>query len=220
MSPVVHGLIAWLVAILILKDVNDRRLTVIAGVVPDIDGIFVLFNSELFLEYHHTLGHSFVYGVLIAIVAAGLAKDKKKAGAAAFLAFSLHLFSDYIGSDWAIHPIYPVSNISFTIGSYLPNFVIYTIINPLVFIMILSIIILVIYKKEVSPLEFISEKLDNRFVNFYILPLKYKCYVCQKRAWYKCSLCGKMVCSKHGKGVIKPKCQGCSNIKKTERFNG
>ena len=45
MSPLVHGMIAWLIAILILKNVNDRRLAVIAGVVPDIDGIFVLSRS-------------------------------------------------------------------------------------------------------------------------------------------------------------------------------
>jgi hypothetical protein len=219
-SPLVHGMIAWLIAIFILKDVNDRRLAIIAGVIPDIDGIFVLFNNELFLKYHHTLGHSFVYGVLITIVAAGLAKDKKKVGLAAFLAFSLHLFSDYIGSDWAIFPFYPVSNIDITIASYLPNFMIYFIINPIAFIIILLIIILVVYKKQVSPLEFISKKLDERFVNFYILPLKYKCYVCEKRAWYKCISCGRMICAKHGRGVIKTKCQVCSQIKKTERFNG
>jgi len=210
-------MIAWLVAILILKEVNDRRLAVIAGVAPDIDGIFIFVNNELFLKYHHTLGHSFVYGVLIAMVAGALAKDKKKVWIASILAFSLHLFSDYIGSDWAIYPIYPVSNISFTVASYIPTFVIYYIINPVVFIIVLIIIILIVYKKQVSPLEFISEKLDNRFVNFYILPLKYKCYICEKRAWYKCSSCGKTVCSKHGRGVIKPKCQVCSQIKKNRK---
>ena len=47
MSPLVHGMIAWLVAILILKDANDRRLAVIAGVVPDIDGFFILKIKKL-----------------------------------------------------------------------------------------------------------------------------------------------------------------------------
>ncbi len=33
---------------------------VVAGVIPDIDGIFILWDSDLFYTYHHTFGHSFV----------------------------------------------------------------------------------------------------------------------------------------------------------------
>ena len=45
MSPILHGMLAWLVAVMISKNVNDRRLIVIAGVIPDIDGIFILFDQ-------------------------------------------------------------------------------------------------------------------------------------------------------------------------------
>ena len=65
MSPIAHGMIAWLIAILFLKELKDRRLVVFIGVVPDIDGIFYLFNQELYYEYHHTIGHSYIFGIVL-----------------------------------------------------------------------------------------------------------------------------------------------------------
>ena len=46
MSPIVHGLIAWLLAVAFQKNVKDRRLAVIVGVAPDIDGILTFFNMQ------------------------------------------------------------------------------------------------------------------------------------------------------------------------------
>ena len=48
MNPVVHGLVAWILVSLTLKNSRDRRLAVIAGVISDIDGVFILFSMELY----------------------------------------------------------------------------------------------------------------------------------------------------------------------------
>ena len=67
MSPIVHALMSWLIAITflrghvlqrdlsavspgdtrgLLRELKDRRLAILAGVLPDIDGIFILFNYD------------------------------------------------------------------------------------------------------------------------------------------------------------------------------
>jgi len=75
MMPLVHGLVAWLFATTLLKKSNDRRLATIVGLAPDIDGVHILFNKELFYAIHHTFGHSFVFGLPLAIAVGLLSKD-------------------------------------------------------------------------------------------------------------------------------------------------
>ncbi|MBA3045293.1 MAG: metal-dependent hydrolase [Candidatus Thermoplasmatota archaeon] len=173
MSPIVHGMIAWLVAIIFAKQVNDRRLIVIAGVVLDIDGIFVLFNDSQFYEYHHTFGHSLVFGLLVAIVACALSTDKIKIFFGALSAFSMHLVADIVGTSWPVPIFYPLSDFSLTSSTMLTHNQVYNIINPAVFIICLILILIIMYYKEVSPIEFISEKLDN-FIIKRIFPIKSK----------------------------------------------
>lgn len=210
MSPVVHGLIAWLLAAFFLKDVNDRRLVIIAGVALDIDGIFVLTGVGDFMKYHHTFGHSYIFGFPLAITAAILAKNKNLVFPVALGTFSLHLIADIIGTNWAVYPLYPFSMFGMSIEQYLSNFMIYYIINLIAFVLVLSMVIIVIYRKEFSPIEFISEKLDNQIIGYYINSLKYKCELCGNRAFIKCPECGNRICSDHSESIIKRKCIECS----------
>ena len=173
MSPIIHGMIAWLVAVLFAMHVNDRRMIVIAGVVPDIDGIFILFNNSQFYEYHHTFGHSFIFGLLVAIVACVLSVDKIKIFLGAICAFSMHLIADIVGTNWSVPIMYPLSDFSISSNSFLTHFQQYSIINPATFIICLSLILIVMYYKDKSPIEFISEKLDNKIIKL-IFPIKSK----------------------------------------------
>ena len=164
MSPIVHGMIAWLIAVLFAKQVNDRRLIVIAGVVLDIDGIFILFNDSQYFDYHHTFGHSFVFGILVAVVACALSTDKINIFFGAISAFSMHLVADIVGTNWPVPIFYPLSDFSLTSGTIFTNNQIYNIINPVVFITSLILILIIMYYKEISPIEFISEKLDKYII--------------------------------------------------------
>ena len=174
MSPIVHGMIAWLIAVLFVKQVNDRRLIVIAGVVLDIDGIFILLNDSSYAEFHHTFGHSLVFGLLVAMVALTLSVDKLKVFFGALSAFSLHLVADIVGTNWPVPIFYPLSDFSLTANSFLTQNQIYSIINPTVFIICLVLIFILMYRKTISPIEFISEKLD-KYVIRRIFPMKRNC---------------------------------------------
>lgn len=210
MSPLVHGLIAWLLAVLLLKNVHDRRLAVVAGVALDIDGIFILFDLDLYSTYHHTFGHSYIFGFLMAAAAFGLGRERVKVFVAALGAFSLHLLADIVGSNWGINPFYPFTDISLSIYPTLSLFTIYVVVNGLTTTVAMILMLWIMYKKQISPLEFISEKLDERFVSTYIYFIKYRCEICGKRAFTYCSECGKKVCSKHLKSLITFKCEECS----------
>ncbi len=217
LSPIVHGMIAWIFAVLLISNVNDRRLVVIAGVAMDIDGFFILFNEDLFYQYHHTFGHSYIFGILIAITGAILANNKKRVFTAGLGAFTLHLLFDIIGSNWAVYPLYPIYNFNISISPYLSNGLIYGINNPIVFIISLIIILVIMYAKEISPLEFISEKMDRKITGYYIFPFKYKCDICGKKAFGECSRCNKKVCSNHLNKIINSKCSLCSGFKTSNK---
>jgi hypothetical protein len=196
--------------VLILKETNDRRLAVIAGVALDIDGIFILFNYDLFVIYHHTFGHSFIFGIPMAITAMVLGKEKLKVFFASIGAFSLHLIADIIGSNWAIYPFYPNTEFSLSISPMLSNFIIYGVINIIVFLICIGLMLGIMYYKQISPMEFISKKLDERFVSTYVYYFKYKCEICGKKAFTYCSKCEIKVCNKHLKSLISFKCTKCS----------
>lgn len=161
MSPIVHGMIAWLVAVLFAKRINDRRFITVAGVVPDIDGIFILLSNSSYSEFHHTFGHSFVFGILVAVTVYALSTDRVKAFFGALTAFSLHLAADIVGTNWSVPIFYPVSDFSMTAG--LDHFQIFTIIS-VVFFVSLALIIILMFRKGISPIEFISERLDRYLV--------------------------------------------------------
>ena len=173
MMPIAHGMIAWLVAVLFGKEVNDRRLMVIAGVVLDIDGIFILFDDALFYEYHHTFGHSLVFGLMVALVASLLSVDKIKIFFGALSAFIMHIVADLIGSNWPVTIFSPLSDLTIPPSYFLTSYQIYNIVNPIVFIVCLVLIMIIMYYREISPIEFISEKLDKYIIER-IFPIKFK----------------------------------------------
>jgi membrane-bound metal-dependent hydrolase YbcI (DUF457 family) len=210
MSPLVHGLAVWLIALIFVANVNDRRLIVIAGVAADIDGVFILFDRDLFSLYHHTFGHSFVFGLLVALTAGMLAKNKFRTGTGAIAAFSGHIFLDLIGSNLPMKIFYPLDPIRISLNSILSKAIIYELILPLSFVIVITIVAIVVYLREISPLEFISAKLDKKIVRAYVFPLKYRCDYCGKIAFAKCETCKRKICATHLDSFFKSKCDKCS----------
>ena len=210
MSPSVHFLLAWLLAVLFIKEVRDRRLVVLSGILADIDGVFILFNLDLFRKYHHTFGHSILFGILLSVIFFPLAKNRMKTAAIALGAFLLHLLADIIGSNWDVIILYPVSDFGISARGYLSDAVIYGIINPVVMGLSFVGVLAIIYYREITPLEFISEKLDKQIGSYYVYPLKYKCEICGKMAYVKCFRCDRKVCARDAEKIIKPVCKECN----------
>jgi hypothetical protein len=206
LSPLIHALLAWLLAWAFLSKPSDRRLAVIAGVACDIDGVFALFNHDLFVTYHHTFGHTFLFGIPVAITAAVLARDRWRTGLVALGAFSLHLLADIVGTDWPVMPLYPASDVSLTTHGVLASGPI----NLAVAVLVLVAVGLIMYYREVSPFEFLSERLDRWIVPLYVYPLKRRCGICGARAAARCGACGHAVCSKHREGFRRVRCTECA----------
>jgi membrane-bound metal-dependent hydrolase YbcI (DUF457 family) len=203
-------MIAWLIAIALLDHVRDRRLATVAGVVPDIDGFYILYNSDLYYEFHHTWGHSFLFALPLIILFTLFSKDRKRTFFASIAAFSLHLVADVVGSNWAIEPFYPISSLSYSGLSYFTNDFIYGIINPITALLAIFLIIMVIRKKEVSPFEFISPSLDQKLIGLYLYPFRYKCEECSLIAILKCDSCHRYICTNHVGSYQQWYCSVCS----------
>ena len=124
MSPVTHFFTGWVFANLFLLDRKERALVTLACVVPDVDGLGIIpemLTRNLahpllwFSLYHHTL-HNLAFALVIAVIAAALAKQKWKTGLLAFLSFHLHLVEDISGSrgpdgdQWPIPYLAPFSS--------------------------------------------------------------------------------------------------------------
>lgn len=127
MNPITHALVGWCVAETV-PDIGkrERGLIVLGGIAPDLDGFGLPFELATrstsrpllwWSEYHHALGHNLLLAVVIAGVAAALSTSRRAVvGAAAFLAFHLHLLGDLVGSrgpdgyEWPIPYLYPFSD--------------------------------------------------------------------------------------------------------------
>jgi len=209
-SPLVHGLIAWLLACVVSGRPVDRRLIVIAGLAADVDGVFVLFNADLYVTYHHTFGHSFVFGLPIALAAASLATRRWRVGAAALAAFTLHLLADVVGSSWAVQAFYPLSSWGISGDPTISSTTIYLILNPIVAAVVLGLTGLVMYRREISPFEVLSLRLDRYAVYAWVYAFKHRCESCGRRALARCGSCGRTRCAAHLASFWRLRCVDCS----------
>lgn len=110
MNPIVHAELSWLAALKI-RSLRDRRLLVLAGIAPDIDGLTILAGNDAYGKWHHLVFHGLFSALLTAGVCAMFAERKRTVAAMAFVAFHLHLFCDQLGSgpEWPIAYFWPVS---------------------------------------------------------------------------------------------------------------
>ncbi|MDO8428230.1 MAG: metal-dependent hydrolase [Candidatus Diapherotrites archaeon] len=124
----IHGIIGYLVARSFSKDPKLLALGFTAGVLPDLDGLPLLWgNISLFQEWHHGILHSpftgMVLGLIFVLILAYFFKSQKKefpaklAFAIFVLAFTAHPVTDIFSSDWEINFGFPFTewNLSSTI---------------------------------------------------------------------------------------------------------
>lgn len=113
MSPITHGLAAWVLLANAPRETTRRERVIITvgGLIPDVDGVGAVpdvltrwFTDEptrFFHEYHHDL-HTALFAAVATLGAAALATGdlaRRATTAALFcLAFHLHLVCDVVGS--------------------------------------------------------------------------------------------------------------------------
>jgi inner membrane protein len=108
--PHTHLTTSWLVGHR-LPERRDRLLVTWAGMAPDLDGLSLLANTDLYARWHHVLTHGAVAAVVTTAVCAACARARFKVAALSFAAFHLHLVCDLLGSGvaWSIAYLYPFS---------------------------------------------------------------------------------------------------------------
>lgn len=178
MSPVTHLLISWSIANSFRINRRERALVTLAGVASDFDGAGIILDVfrgssdhsfQLYNKFHHVLGHNIGFGLLLIIITLFLSKRILLPGVLVFITFHLHLICDLIGSkgpggyQWPIPYLLPFSDSWQLVWEYQwelnawPNFVV------TIFALILTLFFS--WKKGLSPLEIVSLKANNVFVN-------------------------------------------------------
>ena len=116
MHPFSHAATGWLISNNLDKK-RDRTLVTVAALVPDIDALPILWNQQLFSEWHHTFGHNIFCGFGVTIVCTLLAKSKLKTAILTLIAFHSHIFEDLLGSgkDWPVLYFWPISKHEFSL---------------------------------------------------------------------------------------------------------
>jgi hypothetical protein len=114
MAPGTHALIGWWTANVLPLSRRDRFLVFLGGVLPDLDGLGLLYSSEAYEKYHHIICHNLAGCVVWALLVALAARDRTRSVLLAVLNWHLHLACDYFGSrgpmgqpPWVLPYLYP-----------------------------------------------------------------------------------------------------------------
>lgn len=125
MSPVTHFLVSWSMGSMFRLGKRDRMLVALAGTIPDIDGVGLLWDLPAshasggdlvyWARFHHVLGHNITFCLAIVFCSYFLASRRLMACFAVFLAFTIHLLCDLVGSKgpdqyWSIPYLMPFSH--------------------------------------------------------------------------------------------------------------
>jgi inner membrane protein len=177
-SPVTHFFFGWALANSAPSlDKRERALVTWASVVPDLDGLGVIAdrltrNSVHSLNwwggYHHTLCHNLGFAIIVAAMAAVLARQRLKTAILVFISFHLHLIGDLVGArgpdgdQWPIPYLLPFSKNLHLVWSgqwplnAWPNMVITAV--------LICAALMWARQRGFSPLEMVSARIDASFV--------------------------------------------------------
>lgn len=108
MSPITHGIFGWLVS-QPLASKKDRAMVTGFALIPDVDGLSLLFGVEAYGEFHHTIGHGLMFGLITSLAIFANASEKRLALLLGLLSFHSHLLGDLLGSGvgWTIPYFWP-----------------------------------------------------------------------------------------------------------------
>lgn len=135
MISVIHPLLSYVVSAIFTGNPRLRLASFVGGIVPDLDGIALLFDKELYYKYHREILHPPLSGLALSILLFYLYERKsplERRGTAAFfmLGFVVHAVSDVLTTNWPINFLAPFGTLYVSISPALPDSVIYGTIAP------------------------------------------------------------------------------------------
>jgi hypothetical protein len=165
MSPLTHGLLGWTIA-QPLAARRDRILCTVAAVLPDLDALGILVSREYYSEYHHTVGHNFLFSFLASATFSYFSGQRIKALFLYLISFQVHFLADLLGSGegwgfkyfWPFHSWYVEFSPPFqwALNSWQ---------NLAVTVLCLLFVLRQALKKERTIVEIFSVRWDKKVVN-------------------------------------------------------
>jgi inner membrane protein len=177
LSPITHALASWVLAETVPSLTRrDRALVVVAGVIPDLDGLGAIaematWNSDhpllWFSEYHHAL-HNLGFFLLVAAAVCLLARGRWATLLLSALAFHLHLLCDIAGgrgpdgSQWPVPYLSPLpASPQLAWGG---QWALNAWQNVLLTVLLLAATLALAWRRGRSPVGLFSPKADAAFV--------------------------------------------------------
>jgi membrane-bound metal-dependent hydrolase YbcI (DUF457 family) len=143
-----HVGLSWIVANAAPCASRDRWLVVTAGVLPDLDGVGILWSETAYATVHRAAGHGLVFIVLWTLVVVRYAERPVRTTALALLSFHLHLLLDAVGTGGLpIRYFWPLSDAGWT---YAGRWTLASWPNAVVMAVTLLGVLLVAYRTRIS----------------------------------------------------------------------
>lgn len=202
-----HAMLGWTIGNLVPGDARLRRWATAAALLPDIDGLPVVFGTQYYGEFHHTFGHNVFLWVAVSALAAYRLRTLK-AGLVVFACFGSHLQADAYFSGLNQYPFWPVSWWAYAVKGG------YSLFDPintqLGYVgLVLVFLLALVYRR--TPIELFSPRLDHLLVSL-CLPRTLRCRICERKTNQQCACCGDAVCWRHA-AVTRPlrvTCPACA----------
>jgi hypothetical protein len=187
-----------------------RQAVFLSAVLPDLDGLSVLFGLSAFSEYHDRLTHSLAFSlVLSALAAAACPRERLKAVAFTQLGFYSHYFGDYYLSGWPLAYWFPFNATEYASSHALWLW------HPVNYLLSLASVCLIAFlgwRLHRTPFEVVSAPLDARICNLVFRAKDRTCAYCAARTNEICGACGQPVCHRHAplNWAFTPRCVKCT----------
>jgi len=159
-----HFLSSWCLAETFSKTRKERICCVIAGLLPDFDGLGILIDVKYYHKFHHIIGHNFLVGLLLAVVLAMQSEQRRLRWILIYFGiFNVHMILDLLGSGpgWGLYYLWPFSMAYFE-SPYVWELQSWQ--NMVAFYIIMIWVVVLYNTKSRTPLEVVSSSLDQKCV--------------------------------------------------------
>lgn len=161
-----HFLSGWCIGNLFRLNGRERLFCALAAVLPDFDGLGIIFSQEAYWKFHHLLGHNLLFSIVTAGVFCCFSSHKAKMLCLSFALSQLHMVMDLFGSGelWTISYLWPFSHQEFSVSC---GWALYSWQNILAGIVLIAWMLLIMKYQRRTPLEVIMPKLDRQLVELF-----------------------------------------------------
>lgn len=110
-----HIGLSWIIAHALPGSRKDRGLVVLAGVLPDLDGVGILWSEHAYVAAHRAVGHGLLFVLLFVLLTWRTADAPLPTAALAAVSFHVHLLLDAVGTGGLpIRYLWPFSDWGWT----------------------------------------------------------------------------------------------------------